>query len=438
MINSNSSTAIDMSRRNWVAGVAAAACAEGMGLFNSAALLASTLTTQAATKPKSVAAILTAYEKGLHADVLIGKILEGWRQDGGPGPALKLSSMYLDQFTDRDMARGMSEKYNVPIFDSIEKAITVGGDQIPVDGVISIGEHGDYPWNELEQHLYPRRRFFKEITDTFVKYGRVVPVFNDKHLGPAWEDAKWMYDRAVELKVPFMAGSSMTVGERTPKISIPMGADIETAVGVGYSGLDIYGSHTLEFYQCHIERRRGAESGVRWVHCLEGDAVWKAVDEGIVPKELFDAAFAAVPHSQDNPRDDKQVALFQFEYVDGFRGFVFMLPAAAAGTSIAIQLKGQSGLLTTRFDEKAEPRHPHFAWLLKGIERMFHSGRPSYPVERTLLTSGILDRALTSRFRKHEKLMTPELAIRYQAVDYPHAPWPSLDSDPNATLASPE
>lgn len=438
MNHGNNSTAVDTSRRNWLAGVAAAVCAEGLGLFDSAALPASTVTTPASPETKSVAAILTAYEKGLHADVLIGKILEGWKQDGGPGPALKLASMYVDQFTDRDMARAMAQKYNVPMFDSIEKAITVGGDQIPVDGVISIGEHGDYPWNELEQHLYPRRRFFKEITDAFVKYGRVVPVFNDKHLGPEWIDAKWMHDRAVELNVPFMAGSSMAVGERTPEISIPMGAEIEMAVGMGYSGLDIYGSHALEFFQCHVERRRGAETGVRWVQCLEGDAVWKTIDEGIVPQHLFDAAFAAVPYTKENARDDKQAALFQFEYNDGFRGFVFMLPEAAAGTSIAIQLKGQSELLATRFDEKAEPRHPHFAWLLKGIERMFHSGRPSYPVERTLLTSGILDRALTSRFRKHEKLMTPELAIRYQPVDYPHAPWPSLDSDPDAIQILPE
>jgi len=443
MSNGNKTTVGEMSRRNWLAGVAAAACANGMGLFDSAPLLASTfttpaVTTSASTEIKSVAAILTAYEKGLHADVLIGKILEGWKQDGGAGPQLKLASMYVDQFTDRDMARAMSKKYDVPIFDSIEKAITVGGDQIAIDGVISIGEHGDYPWNDLEQHLYPRRRFFKEITDAFVKYGRVVPVFNDKHLGPAWVDAKWMYDRAVELNIPFMAGSSMTVGARTPEISVPLGADIETAVGVGYSGLDIYGSHALEFYQCHVERRRGAESGVRWVHCLEGDAAWKAIDDGVVPQHLFDAAFAAVPHAYENPRDDKQAALFQFEYNDGFRGAVFMLPEAAAGTSVAIQVKRHSGLLATRFDEKEEPRHPHFAWLLKGIERMFHSGRPSYPVERTLLTSGILDRALTSRFRNHEKLMTPELAIRYQAVDYPHSPWPSLDSDPNATQTHPK
>jgi hypothetical protein len=409
-------------RRSWL-GNAAVATVAGTVAWPAVAATAR-------VEPKRVAAVLTAYEYGLHADVLIGKILEGWKQDGGSGPALKLASMYLDQFTDRDMARPMSKKYGVPIFDTIEGALTVGGENIPIDGVISIGEHGTYPSNSKGQVLHPRRRFFEAITDTFRKYGKVVPVFNDKHLGPQWLDAKWMYDRSQEMKVPFMAGSSMTVGYRTPEISVPTGSEIEAAVGIGYSGLDIYGSHALEFFQCHVENRREAETGVEWVQCLEGEAVWKAMDDGIVRRDVFEAALEQVPHQKGDARQSKDATLFLFQYNDGLLGAVFMLPQFASGTSVAVKLKGQSHVLATRFDERTEPRHPHFAWLLKGIERMIHTGQAAYPVERTLLTSGILDRALTSRVEQHRKLLTPELKISYSPTNYPHAPLPALESPP--------
>ena len=133
------------------------------------------------TAKKKVAVIITWYIPGSHADVLIPKLLEGWEHDGGPGPDLELASMYLDQFPKGDLARGISKKYGVPIFDTIEGAVTVGRDEIPVDGVINVGEHGDYPNNERGQKLYPRRRFFAEVANTFEKYHKVVPVFNDKH-----------------------------------------------------------------------------------------------------------------------------------------------------------------------------------------------------------------------------------------------------------------
>src|SRR5258708_27145073 len=242
-----------------------------------------------------------------------------------------------------------------------------------------------------------------------------------------------MYDRARELQVPFMAGSSLAVTFRDPEIAVPMGCQIEAAVSVGYSGLDIYGAHALECFQCLVERRLGAETGVKWVQCLERDAAWNAVDNGIVSKNVLEAALAALgvgPERHDEMRRSERSTLFLFQYLDGLVGAVFMLPDFVGGNAVALKLKGQNGLLATRFEDRPQPRHPHFAYLLKGIERMIHTGVPSYPIERTLLTSGILDRALTSRVRKQEKLTTPELAIRYQPADYPHAPKPDLASDP--------
>lgn len=415
-----------MTRRDWLAGAAVVACG--------ATVQPARANITEPVKVKSVAAVVSIYEPKTHADVLIGKILEGWKQDGGAGPALTLSSLYVDQVSDRDLSRRMAAKYNVPIFDTIEKAVTVGTDRIPVDGVISIGEHGDYPLNSKGQLLYPRRRFFREITDTFQKYNRVVPVFNDKHPGPVWADAKWMYDRAQELKVPFMAGSSLPLTYRKPELEIPLGSEIEAAVGIGYSELDRYGFHALECFQCLVERRRGAESGVQWVQYLEGDAIWKVLDDGLVPRDVFDAALAAVPKvRQGDVRDDPDAGLFLFKYNDGFMGALFMLQSVNR-TSVALKFKGQAKPSATQFEERTEPAHPHFAYLLKGIERMIHTGRPSYPVERTILTSGILDRALTSRFQDGKKLMTPELAIRYEPVNYPHAPLPDLTSNPSQPI----
>ncbi|MEQ1831150.1 MAG: hypothetical protein ABL921_34710 [Pirellula sp.] len=375
---------------------------------------------------KSVAAVVTVYFANSHADVILGKILEGWLHDGGDGPLLKLESIYIDQFSKNDIGRSMCQKHGIPIFDSIEKAITVGGNSLPVDGVISIGEHGDYPYNDIGQHLYPRRRFFQEITATFEKYHKIVPVFSDKHLGPTWTDARWMYDRAKDLRIPLMAGSSLPVGYRRGEIDVPMGAKIEAAVGIGYSGLDVYGIHALEFYQYYIERRAGAESGVRAVRFLSGESLWQAVDTGVVSKRALQAAFDAVPKSgAPDMRMDKQAGLFLFEYVDGFQGAVLML-SCVAGTSIGLTLKEPARTMAVAFDERSEPRYPHFAYLVKAIEKMMHTGEATYPVERTLLTSGVLDRVLTSRARGGVQLVTPELSISYKPVDYPHAPHVAL------------
>src|SRR5947209_3332738 len=183
---------------------------------------------------KKVAAIVTEYRHWSHADVIVGKILEGYNQDGGPGPNLKLVSMYVDQFPANDMSRALARKHGFTIYDSIPAALTLGGKELAVDGVLCIGEHGNYPTNAKGQILYPRRRFFQEVAAVFAKLNQSVPVFNDKHLAATWADAKWMYDRARELHVPFMAGSSMPVTWRRPPLNLPKNCDLIEAVQIGY------------------------------------------------------------------------------------------------------------------------------------------------------------------------------------------------------------
>jgi len=389
---------------------------------------------KSSSRPR-VAAVITEYRHNSHADVILTKILEGWRHDGGSGPALELAGLYVDQFPENDMARDMARRHDVPIFHTIEQAITLGTPSVAVDGVLSIGEHGDYPYNDKGQHLYPRRRFFEQITAVFASRGKVVPVFNDKHLGPPWSDATWMFKRARALNVPLMAGSSIPLTFRKPDLSLPMGCPIEAAVGIGYGGLDAYGFHALEAFQALIERRQNAETGVQWVQCRQGKAMWDTIDDGTVPAGVFSAALAAAPHAREQDVRSwtgREVALFLFGYRDGFTGAVFMLPGYARGISLAVRLKGSSQSLATYFEERPEPRYPHFAYLVKAVEKMIHTGQPAYPPERTLLTGGILDRLLLSRLKDHKRIDTPELAIEYTPVDYPHAPRPDLNSDPAA------
>ncbi len=367
-------------------------------------------------KVKTVAAVVTEFRTNSHAQVIVGRWLEGFELDGAsPGPKSKLVSLFTDQVPENDISRKLAEKHNIPIARTIREALCRGGDKLAVDGVLLVGEHGRYPTNEKGQHLYPRRRFFEETIQVFRDSGRVVPVFSDKHLSFSWENAKWMYDQAVALKVPFMAGSSISVAWRRPALELEAGSPIEEALVVAYGGLESYGFHALESLQCEMERRKGGETGVAAVTCVEDAAVWKAAEEKRWSRPLLDAAVALSPNQKGKPEDSKNPAAFLIEYRDGRRGTVLMLNGFQRDWGFAARLAGQSEPVAMRYLMQHDKPFGHFTLLVQGIEAMFQSGKPTWPVERTLLTTGILDAAMTSRFRQHERLETPHLAIAYPA-----------------------
>ena len=72
-------------------------------------------------------------------------------------------------------------------------------------------------------------------------------------------------------------------------------------------------------------------------------------------------------------------------------------------------------VLSSHFGQVPQTRElPHFDGLTHCIEELFVTGRPVYPVERTLLTTGVLAFLFDSRERK-ARVDTPELALTYSA-----------------------
>jgi hypothetical protein len=380
--------------------------------------------------PKRIAAVVTVYRRWSHADVILGKILEGYHHDGKSFPNLRLVSMYVDQFPKGEWSRDLAKKHNFTIHDTIAGAVTLGRKEVAVDGVIIIGEHGDYPNTPRGQVQYPRRRFFEAVTDVFAKHRRVVPVFSDKHLAYTWADARWMYDRARELMFPFMAGSSIPVTWRRPALRLPRNCELTEAVTVGYGPFEGYGFHALEGVQCMAERRRGGETGVRAVTCLQGEAMWQAMDRGVFSRELLEAAMAQVPtHAAGAYRKvtlkDANAGVFLVEYRDGFKAAVAMLNGwvqerngDGGGFTFAGRIRGEDRPAACQFYLQQPDPFAHFEYLLKAIDAMMQTGHVVYPVERTLLTTGILDAVMTSKAEKHRRVETPHLDIRYQPTEW--------------------
>ena len=378
----------------------------------------------AAAPPKKIAAILTEYWSGSHADVVVGKYLEGFNQDDRPPyPRSKIVSMFTEHVPKTDMSRERAAKYKVPVFRTVEEALTLGGDKLAVDGVLLIGEHGDYPVNDKEQTLYPRFEMFLKITDVFRQSRASVPIFNDKHLSWSFRQARRMVEISRELRFPMLAGSSVPVARREPSIDSPFGAACKHAVAISYSGLDIYGFHLLEALQCMVERRQGGETGVRAVQCLENQACWDYIENTAWVKRLFEAALAQ--SNTRKPGNMKQLvktpAVFIVDYNDGLTAAAFLMTGMLEDFTVALDVEGQPTPVSTLMDLQNYRPHHHFGCLVKNIEIMFETGQAPYPVERTLMTSGILDFALESRLRGHRKLETPELGkVRYQASGSSH------------------
>jgi hypothetical protein len=383
-------------------------------------------------RPK-LAGVVTVYHKFSHAQHIIDRFLDGYGWNGTHHhPPMDLVSLYVNQVGADDLSRERAARFpTMKLYPTIAEALTQGGSKLAVDGVVLVGEHGNYPYNEKHQHLYPRYEFFQQIVKVFESSGRSVPVFNDKHLSWNWDWARQMYDTSRRMGFPLMAGSSLPVTWRTPSLEMPAGARVREAVCVFYGGLDSYDFHALEAVQGMVERRNGGESGVKWVQAYRGEDFWKAHQEGIWSKDLVEAALCRshtlkparegfndiFPTVADMRRLVKDPAAYHYEHLDGVKCTVLMMSGLVEDFNFAARLEGRAQPFSTQMYLPMPPARTSlanfFSPLVNNFEKMYLTGRPTYPVERTLLTTGLTAAGMESLYRK-QRFETPHLNIAYQ------------------------
>ena len=397
-------------------------------------------------RPK-IAALVSVYYKHAHAQHIVDRFLEGYGWNGRHHrPAMDVVSLYVDQKTPKPDYPAAEDRYDLSgeraarfpqldVYPTIADALTLGTSRLAVDGVLLIAEHGDYPANDKGQTLWPRYEFFQQMAAVFRASRRSVPVFNDKHLSWNWDWARQMYDTSIELGFPFMAGSSLPVTWRVPDLEMPLDAQLEEAMTVGCGWIDGGDFHGYETIQAMVERRRGGESGVEWIQAYRGDAFWRAHAEGLWSHELFEACLARSIHLSPArpgfnnifPTLDEMRSLvadpwcYQYEHEDGLRCTMMALNGLFGGSwAFAARLKDQSQPLSTYMHLPMPPGLANFfSPLTNNIEQMFLSGRAAYPIERTLLTTGLTAAGIDSLHQGQVKVATPHLDIAYQPT--PHS-----------------
>jgi hypothetical protein len=372
-------------------------------------------------RPK-VAAIVTEFTYRAHAHVILENFLEPYLFNGELHRSpVDVASLFCDQQPSGEIGRKVAQDYNIPIYPTIDEALCLGTGDLAVDGVLLIGEQGNYPVNTLGQKEYPRKRFFDETVKVLRRAKRVVPVFNDKHLSYRWDWAKEMYDTAQELGIPLMAGSSVPLAQRRPALELPPDAEIEEIVAVEGGPLESYDFHGLEVLQSLAEGRKGGETGISRVEFLTGDALFKAADEGRWSLKLAEAAMAAEAGVRKIPlreliREPPRAILLH--YKDGLKGAVLSVGYSAVRWNVACRLKNEETPRAAYFYGGPWNNRGFFRALAHAIQQHIVNRKSPYPLERTLLTTGALDAAMHSHEASGAPQPTPHLEFGYAAADF--------------------
>ena len=387
---------------------------------------------------KRIAFLGTEVRTHSHAQHFLDRHAMGYTYGGKwQAPRFDIASVFIDQHPDGDLAPSRIEKYKLKQFSSIEEALTLGTSKLAVDGVVIIAEHGKYTDNEKGQRRYPRYDWFKKVVKVFEASGRSVPVFNDKHLSTVWSECVEMVEDSKRLEFPFLAGSSLPVTWRMPSIDMPIDTPLKESVCVCYGRPDSYDFHGLETAQCMSERRKGGEVGISRVVALRGENLWQTLRMEKY-RDTRRLIASALTRSHNLPVDTgyptapvtfewAEKALtdsigYLIEHRDGFKTTMLMSPIRDFNYA---GLRADNDEIVSCQMYLPMPTHgsstaDFFNPLARHIETLVIENAAPYPVQRTLLTSGMVIAGVDSLFQKSQVIETPEMSVKYNVKPESH------------------
>lgn len=369
-----------------------------------------------------IAIIATVWFPLSHADVIATRWVKPFPTDercGWSKPRSHIASAYIEQKPHNDIGVSFCEENGIHLAGSIADALTLGTDHLAVDGVLLIGEHGEYPENEFGQKLYPRKRLFDSIAEVFRMTGKSVPVFNDKHFSWSFTESCEMLETAARLGFCLYGGSSLPHCPTLPELLLDE-QEISAVVALFHGGAEAYGYHSMEFIQALIEKRRDGERGVRRVRSLKERAAKDIILSGEISHDLLLPALinqgypddgAIIPfimHRVEGPM------VFQIEHLDGVIVSHILLPKFVSNWAVSIGLRSQE-VCTCQVDpgRGSADFFQNFAFLNAKLDRFFETGMPPNSPLRTHLVTGVLEASLHALKAKGEWQETSHLAVSY-------------------------
>ena len=361
-----------------------------------------------------------------HADWIVNKLLDGYWWQGAHTPSrVDVVSVYIHQFDTSLLAQKICKAKNIPIFKTVGEAVSLGGKDLAVDGVVIVAEHGNYPTDLKGHWLLPRWWIYQQVIRVFEQSKRSVPVFNDKHLSYNWDDAKWMFDKSRELNFPLTGGSSIPSYFRKPEIELAPDTPIRNSIVVGSCPDEGAMSHCVDVLQAFVDRRKGGETGVKSVQSIRGPETWKWVESTPWANTLLEAVrkqFALKPgHFEESRRSNVCIV----EYNDGTNaavisgegvGWTYAGDIAGQPDPTIVSMLGWPGPISQYHAANA---HEH--WL---IEMMLTRKEP-YNAERLLLSTGIVNHYMDSNWENGRysavgrRIATPYMNMTYRSTHGP-------------------